>query len=403
MTTTDIRLPNLKLQISFTTNPADTPVWVDLPRRLKAFSVKRGRDDVRDQFQAATASFLLDNTDRALDPTNAAGPYFGNILPMRRCRLVATLPDDSGVQEQPIFTGYVEGYPQSEVGSGLGPGEVMIPAADAFKVLSLAGVGGIFPEQSTDERVGAILDDIGWPAGDRDIDVGSSDIIEVLLEQSSALANLFKTDQVENGRMFVGADGKFVFRNRSNAFAVRDPIATFGGSPTDDEVPFKYATVTFDDSRIWNDIAILRVGEPASETAEDSTSQTRYYKRSFRREDSLIASELESQDLADWLLFLYKEPILQIKSVAIEPNADDRLWPLILTLEIGDPITVIKRPSNGSVIAQASYIESIEHRWATGQKWQTIYTLTPTAGREFLILDDNVFGVLDADVARLGY
>lgn len=401
--TGDIRLPSLMLQISFTTDPADAPVWVDLPRRLKGFSIRRGRDTDRDQFQAGTATFILDNTDRALDPTNAAGPYYGNIRPMKRCRLVAILPDDSGAIEHPLFTGYTEGYPQGELGSGLGPGECSIRAVDGFKVLSLAGVGGIFPEQSTDERVEAILDDMGWPVADRQIDIGSSDIQEVLLEQSSALANLLKTNEVENGLMFIDANGDFVFVNRAGAYSPATPLATFGGSPTDDEVPFRDATVTFDDSRIWNDVAILRLGESVSETAEDATSQTRYYKRSFRREDSLIVTALESQDLADWLIFLYKEPILQIKDTTVNPNADDRLWPLVLDLEIGDPITVIKRPLNGTVIAQVSFIEAISHMWSTNQKWETTYTLTPRAGREFLILDDDVYGVLDADVARLGY
>jgi hypothetical protein len=53
------------------------PTWVDITSRMRAVSTSRGRDSELDQVKTGEATVVVSNTDRAFDPTYAAGPYYG--------------------------------------------------------------------------------------------------------------------------------------------------------------------------------------------------------------------------------------------------------------------------------------------------------------------------------------
>jgi hypothetical protein len=61
--------------------------WTDISAYLRSWRTNRGRSSESDTFQPGTLSVTLNNRDRRFDPNNAAGPYFGNLLPMKRIRL----------------------------------------------------------------------------------------------------------------------------------------------------------------------------------------------------------------------------------------------------------------------------------------------------------------------------
>lgn len=67
-------------------------VWTDVSRFFVGGGSKRGRQHELDQIEAGTGTITVRNTDRRFDPTNAAGPYYGKLLPMRRLRLRWTAP-----------------------------------------------------------------------------------------------------------------------------------------------------------------------------------------------------------------------------------------------------------------------------------------------------------------------
>lgn len=122
--------PTITLQAAFTTNPGATPSWTDISEYLREVTVNRGRQRELDRFAAGRSQFILANEDRRFDPTYAAGPYYPNVLPMRRVRLSATWASTTYV----IFDGYADGWeqryepPQEAV--------CVLSATDAFKVLT---------------------------------------------------------------------------------------------------------------------------------------------------------------------------------------------------------------------------------------------------------------------------
>jgi hypothetical protein len=95
---------------------------------------------------------------------------------------------------------------------------------------------------------------------------------------------------------------------------------------------------------------------------------------------------------------------LRFDSITIEPLEDVNLWVQVLTREISDRITVIRRPSGGGpAIQQDCHIERVTHEWdAETGAWQTTWMLSPASQSSFWILGDPVFGLLGS-TTRLAY
>jgi hypothetical protein len=64
-----------------------TPTWTDLSARVMELHTRRGRQNILEKVEAGTCTVVLDNYDRALDPTNTSSVYSPNVLPMRKMRL----------------------------------------------------------------------------------------------------------------------------------------------------------------------------------------------------------------------------------------------------------------------------------------------------------------------------
>ena len=85
-------------------------------------------------------------------------------------------------------------------------------------------------------------------------------------------------------------------------------------------------------------------------------------------------------------------------SVTVSPLRDPGLWPQILGREIGDRLTVYRRPPGGvATIIRDVFIRGITHSIdASAGTWQTQWDLQSARKYTgFLILDDPANGLLD--------
>lgn len=120
------------IEFSPTTSPTGDPVWVDITSRVMSVSIRRGRQRDLDRFEAGTAELMLDNSDRLFDPSYDAGPYYGNLLPMRKFRIRGQY----GNAEYKRFVGFADSYEQI-YDQGNRAAFCRIRLTDAFKVLAL--------------------------------------------------------------------------------------------------------------------------------------------------------------------------------------------------------------------------------------------------------------------------
>jgi hypothetical protein len=396
-----VSLPVVTTEVALVNNPADTSLtWVDISDYVEEFTSHRGRNDELDRFEAGTATLLLDNNDRRFDPTYTSGPNYRNLLPMKRIRV--TLLWDSVVY--PLFYGFVDAWPQEYPGEGLTT-YVPLRCTDLFKSLSLASISGSYPSELTGARINRVLDAVGWPAGDRDIDAGQSTLQAVTLDSVSALVHLQDVNNSENGLLFLSRDGKVTFIDRhALILAAQDTSLVWG----DDGSEYPYTGITLDasDANLWNHITVTADGL-TEQTVIDSTSTTQYLPRSYQRA-TLLSTTTQMSDMAYFLRSRYSQPTTRVVGMSTDCMPTGSLTEIqsfaaVLGREIGDKIRVRRRPTGGgNVIEQDSVVEAISCS-ISGTSFDFSFNLSPADSvSAYWVLGDPVQGLLGS-TSRLSY
>ena len=133
-------------------------------------------------------------------------------------------------------------------------------------------------------------------------------------------------------------------------------------------------------------------------TAQDASSQAEYFVQSRAITASLLDTDADAQDLADYLLNPEPEATFTAVEVAFAQLSDAQR-DVVATIDVGDTITIEKSFLNGGVetqLAQELAVEGVEHYIDyLGGHVARFYT-SPTTIVFELILDDATYGVLDA-------
>lgn len=123
--------PTTIVEIAFSNGPYDaTPTWVDVTSDVREVTTRRGRSDEYQNFEAGTATVVLDNRARKYDPINTAGTYYGQLVPKKQIRVRATTTSTFAV-----FQGYIKGWPVSMTDAGF-DSTVTIECYDALGLLA---------------------------------------------------------------------------------------------------------------------------------------------------------------------------------------------------------------------------------------------------------------------------
>ena len=371
--------------------------FFDISDRLIGTSVSRGKNQALDRIDAGTSSIVVDNSDRHFDPLYPNGPYYGQLIPRRTVRITCN--------DLPVFLGSIDDF--DIVYAPSNRSQVRIDVSDAFSTLTNSGLEEFTPTaQLSGARVNAVLDrpEVDWPAAEREIDTGNSTMLGVLVaEGTSVLEYLQLVSNSEFGDLFIGKDGKVVFRER-NAVP-NTPNLVF----TDEVVAGVYQGIQFasvnnvyGSENLYNRILISNADSPALEaSAADTESQTLYGPRSYSQSNLLVASQSELQFLADYLLARFKEPQYRFEAVTVVMDTLSTVnQDAVLDLEIGDIVQVRFEPSDiPPAIEQYVRIIGISHDWTSTSK--NITFALERLDFAIFILDNPVLGELDND--RLAY
>jgi len=359
-------------------------VAVDVTSDLRAVQVKRGRSRQLSKYVAGTSNLLLTNSARKYDPTYAAGPYYGSIVPGKEVVI-----SHAGVT---LATLNVADW---NLDYDLGSDDTAsVACVDGFQQLAQkTTTAGTATAQLTGARIGAYLTDAGWPLGARAISAGQATLgADVVTSTQNSLAYLQKVEASEPGAFFISKNGLAVFKDRVDlqAFTSNVTIGTGG-------IGFTNIQVVYGIEELYTSITVNYSG--GGVTVSDSTAVTSYGPLGLTV-DSLLASLGDATDLANWLLSKYKDPTYRISSVTFNMDGitSDQVGQL-LTLELGDMVLVTFTPANlGAPLSQYVNVEGISHD-ATA----ALYTMTLSLGETFAAfqLDSTTFGVLD--VNALGY
>jgi hypothetical protein len=365
-------------------------------------------------YQAGTASILLDNSDGSFDPDNLAGPYViagaTQLIPMVPVRVRAVF---AGVTYA-LWSGYADGWMPAQVTYAGSYAELTLPATDAFKVLAgitLAALGS--PEgagATTGARVADILARAGWytSAEFSAIGPGSSTLQGTSLGDTALSLMQVATDS-EIGQLYVNGAGAVEFRGRHQILteARSNTVqAVFGdlpgtSHPAGTELACAAIGRASDDTTIANDVQATRVGGTLQEV-QDAASVARYlFPRSYARSDLILQNDPDALNWAQYVLYIARGGEDRFETLVIDPAADPaNLWPQVLGREIGDRVQVWTRPASvPSPVSKDCFIAGITHAWdSAAQAWLTTWTLQDaTKYGSFLTLDNPTLGALDAN------
>lgn len=305
--------------------------FVDVTQSLQSFSITRGKSRELDKFNAGQLVATFTNNNRWFDPTYAASPYFGQIVPKRSVRVSV----DNVYQYLGVTDDWNIAY------DAAGNSVASLTAVDAFAILA----GNTFDLFEPDEelsgaRVNSALNNVGWPVSQRQIDTGDELLeAQIVADGTSALDYLTGVERSEVGFLFISKTGNVRFIARNSSFTPA-PI-TF--SDTGTGIPYESISVVYGSELLYNQIVTTSTAGTA--TAGNELSQA-LYGLSELNVSTYLATFTQLEQIANGLLALYKDPEYRFEKIVVNLNnitAPQRAS--LLALELGDVVFAEFTPS----------------------------------------------------------
>ena len=366
--------------------------------------VKRGRQDIGDQFGAGTMYFTLSDTSGIFNPFDELSPYFDTDLaqpglaPMRKVELVRY---DSLNVAQYIFKGYVINYNYNFALGGIDT--VTVFCADDLYLLSQTDLNEFnVDEQLSSERLEAVLDlpEIAFPVAARNISTGTQTLggsAAFTVDQgTNALAYCTQINDAEQGRLFMSNDGQLNFQARLGN-TISGSVADFHDDGTN--LPYNELGISFEADQVVNRAVVQILGSNNPQVADDAASQATYFIQTTSITNSLLHNDAAAATLATYLLD--GEPQARYTSVGTAFNMlTNPQRETLAALDIGQTITVEKTFTSGtgtSQLAQELAVEGIEHSLEIRTGHKIMLFTSPTTVVYQLVLNDLIYGIIDAD------
>lgn len=376
--------------------------YADLTNLVQSINITRGRSRQLQEFNAGTATVAFWNKSRALDPLNTSSPYWNTSANMTG--IVPRLPIQILANGIPIYTGIIQDW---NVNYDRGNNDIVFAqCADQFTVLASATLAEhTTSQQQTGARISTVLDygEVMYQ-GPKQIGTGSSTLggtasnAGFTIQAGTSTLNYLQTITTsEQGYLFVAADGTLTFKGRTEVLNVQ-PDAVFTG---DSNVGIPYQTLVneFGDELLYN---VIVTESPAGGpyTASDSASIAQYQSQTYDQSNLLNSSASEVEQMGQYMLGKYKQPVLRFTGVSCQLLAlDTAKQNACLNLDLTDIASVTKHFAVGTPTSstQTLIVSGVSHNITPGNHIIT-YTFESTDSNQYLTLDDLIFGTLDENL-----
>lgn len=376
-------------------------IWVDITYAVRSWSFRRGANrgnGIGLRYEAGTFTAELNNGDRAFDPTNLAGIYAvageTTLLPMVRVRLSAVWDGDAVTLWTGLADAWVPDYSDPDWSV------TTLTATDGFKVLSgrdRPTIGLIGDGEDSGARVDRVLNSLSWPTDDRNVSVGISTLQSTNLG-GDGMAELQLVQDSELGEFYMDALGRTVFRNRHAIISdtrSNTTQAVFGDAGISaGEIPYASTAVDGDDLTLANRV-VATIAGGTEQVAEDAASQARYLVKDYSLSGLLLQTDAAALEWATYVLSQSKDPELRFARVDFNvprPDAAGTFWPYALNAELGDRITMIRRPPGGGDPNERDcWLRGVEMS-SNGSDWKVGFPLETTTRTNFWTIGHPTLG-----------
>ena len=181
--------------------------------RVRGIDCFRGRDNASQltgRSIAGTLRAVLDNRSGDYNPFNSGSPIANNILPGREVQLLGS---STALTDKPIWRGFLlRVMPQPMLG---GDNVAILEAIGPLGQINTDQIAlAMQTSQRTDLLIGKLLDDAGWPAAARSLDVGRTTITRYWADRQYPLNAMQQVEAAEAGFLWETNDGKIGFKER---------------------------------------------------------------------------------------------------------------------------------------------------------------------------------------------
>ena len=371
------------------------PLIVDVSNQINRIETKRGRNALIDQFQTGTLSLRIVDQNGDFNPQNPSSPYYTYLTPMKKVQITATY----NTVTYPIFSGFITSYVTTYPREAEDVAYTTIQAVDAFRLAFNAQISTVTGASAGDlsgTRINQILDEIDWPATQRDVDAGLTTLQNDPGTNRTALQAMTTVAESEYGALYVDESGNFVFQDRAVT------AGSIGGTPTvfnDDGtgIPYADAQWILNDVLIFNKATINRLGG-SPQVALNQASIDKYFLHSYFLDNLLMQSDAVALDYAQAYVASRQETSIRVDNITLDlytPNYNSGVI-AALNLDFFDPITVSTTQPGGSVISKTLQIFGVAMN-ITPNSWKTTFTtLEPVI--DAFILNNSIYGTLDYNV-----
>lgn len=366
---------------------------VDLTNTATSIRIRRGRDLIQDQFNAGTCTVRVIDETGQWNPQNTASQFYPLLEPLRKLRISA---EYEGILHY-LFSGYTTEYrytfPKNEE-----LGYVDIIASDAFNLFNKSAVTTVAGSNAGDltgTRVNQILDQIGFPTGQRSIDAGDSTVQDDPGTLRSVLQALKDVEFTEFGGLYMSAGGDVVFRERTDA------LETIAQTPTvfdqGSNINYSSLRLAFDDKLVFNVCNFKRIGGSMVQVI-DQPSIDKYFPHTITKENLLNETDAEVGSLARAYIASRAKTDIRIDAITLDlltPNYDAGVTAAV-TLDFFSPVQITNNQPGGSTITKTLQVFGVTHD-ITPNSWFTTFTTSEPLIDGF-ILGSSVAGILGDDV-----
>jgi hypothetical protein len=361
---------------------------VDLTPNVYSISIRRGRNIMKDTYEAGTAIVRVLDPTGAFNPQNTSSPYYPYLVPLRKLRVAAT----TTTAQHFLFSGYVNDYKYT-FPQGQETAYVDILCTDGFRLLQMANVATVPTTpagQTTGTRIGKILDDVQWPVSMRSIATGDA---TCLADPATIRTTLEAVKNVEFseglGAFYMSPDGTAIFKSRSQVTSTLGNTATAFNQTSG--IPYKNLKYAFDDKLIINDVKFNRVGGTAQNVISQA-SIDKYFPHSLTQENLVAETDTQVAGAAANYVNTRKETTIRIDEMTV-----DLLDPAVPTdtmigLDYFNNLNITNVTQEGSTIQKVLQAQGFAWDITPNKMSVTITTLEPIV--DGFIIGSSTYGII---------
>jgi hypothetical protein len=374
--------------LASTTTPEPT---VDLTPNVRQISIKRGRNIMRDTYEAGSATIRVLDPNSDFNPQNVNSPYFGFLTPLRKLRVSATV----GGVGYFLFSGYTIEYKYTYP-QGQETGYVDIICSDAFRLMQQAGITTVADAtagQDTGTRIGKILNQVSWPTSMRTIDTGNTTCITDPGTSRTALDALKNAEFSEQGAFYIDVEGTAVYLNRTNV------IKKYGETPIEFNqttgIPYSNLTFAFDDKLIINSAGMTRVGG-TQQVSENSASIAKYFPHQLNQSNLVAQTDADTLNIAKIYVATRAETTIRIDAMTVDLLDPAVPTATMLGLDYFSNLKITNVQPDGSTIVKTLQAQGLDWNITPNSMKVTVTTLEPIV--EGFIIGSNISGIIGTNI-----